>query len=48
MDHFLKSLLNLLQYCFYFMLWFFGCKAWGILVPWPAIEPILPALKVKS
>ena len=24
MDHFLKSLLNLLQYCFCFMFWFFG------------------------
>ena len=27
---FLKSLLNLLQYCFYFMFWFFGPKTCGI------------------
>ena len=25
--HFLKSSLNLLQYCFCFMFWFFGCEA---------------------
>ena len=30
---FLKSLLNLLQYCFCFMLWVFGCQACGILAP---------------
>ena len=29
----LKSLLNLLQYYFCFMFYFFGCKAHGILVP---------------
>ena len=29
MDHFLKSLLNLLQYYFRFMVWFFGQKAYG-------------------
>ena len=28
MDHFLKSLLNLLQYCFCFMFWFFWL--WGM------------------
>ena len=28
-----KSLLNLLQYCFRFMFWFFVCEAWGILIP---------------
>ena len=27
---FLKHLLNLLQYCFCFMFWFFGCEARGI------------------
>ena len=32
---FLKSLLNLLPYCFCFMLWFFGAKACGVLAPWP-------------
>ena len=31
---FFKSLLNLLQCCF----WFFGFKVCGILVPWPGIE----------
>ena len=36
---FLKSLLNLLQYCFCFMFWFFGHKACGILAPRPEIEP---------
>ena len=30
---FLKCLLNLLQYCFYFMFWFFGHEACGILSP---------------
>ena len=35
----LKSLLNLLQHCFYFVLWFPGCKASGILVPLPGTEP---------
>ena len=29
---FLKSLLNLLQYCFYFMFGFLSCEAFGILV----------------
>ena len=39
-----KSLLNLLQYCFCFMFWFFGPKACGILAPQPGIEPAPPAL----
>ena len=34
---FLKSLLNLLQYCFCFMFWFFGCKASGDWTPVPCI-----------
>ena len=42
---FLKSLLNLLQYCFCFMLWIFGPEACEILAPWPRIEPALPALE---
>ena len=42
---FLKSLLNLLQYCFCFMFWFFGCDACGILAPRPGIEPAPPALE---
>ena len=27
------------------MFWFFGCKACGILAPWPGIEPAPPALE---
>ena len=36
---FLKSMLNLLQHCFCFMLWFFGQEACGISAPWPGTEP---------
>ena len=43
-DPFLKSLLSLLQYCFCFMFWFFGCKLHGILAPKPRIEPV-PTVK---
>ena len=42
-DYFLKSLLNLLQYCFSFMFWFFGHKACGILIVWPGIKPAPPS-----
>ena len=42
---FLKSLLNLLQYCFCFMFWFFGHEACGILAPRPGIEPVPSALE---
>ena len=37
----LKSLLNLLQYCFCLMFWFlfFGCEEYRILAPQPGIEP---------
>ena len=42
---FFKSLLNFLQYCFCSMLWFSGYKAHGILVPWPGVEPTLPAME---
>ena len=46
MDHFLKSLLNLLQYCFCFMFFgFFGHKACRILAPQPGIESAPPALE---
>ena len=38
-DLYLKSLLYLLQYCFYFMFWIFGHKAYGTLVPQPGIKP---------
>ena len=42
---FLKPLLNLLQCCFCFQLWFFGQKACGILASQPGMEPATPALK---
>ena len=42
---FLKSLLNLLQYCFCLMFWVFGSEACWILAPWQGIEPRLPALE---
>ena len=42
----LKSLLNLLQYCFCFMFLFlfFGLKACGLLTSLPGIEPAPPML----
>ena len=42
---FSKSFLNLLQYCFCFMFWFFGHEACGILAPLPGIKPTTPALE---
>ena len=42
---FLKSLLNLLQYCFCLMFWFFGREACGMLAPQPGLEPNPPALE---
>ena len=45
-----KSLLSLLQYCFYyfFMFWFFfGCEACGILAPQLGIESATPASEGK-
>ena len=45
-NHFLKTLLNLLQY--YFCFGFFGPKACGIIVPWPGIEPAPPTLITQS
>ena len=44
-DHFLKSLLNLLQYCYCFMFWYFGCEACGTIAPQLGIEPTTPALE---
>ena len=41
------SLLNMLQYCFCFMFWFFGRKENRILAPWPGIKPTTPALEGK-
>ena len=34
-----KVFMNLLQYCFCFMFWFFGCKACGVLALQPGIKP---------
>ena len=42
---FLKSLLNLLQYCFCLMFWSFGPEAGRVLAPKPGIKPIPPALE---
>ena len=42
---FLKSLLNLLQHCFWFMFWFCSCKSCGILISKPGIKPTSPALE---
>ena len=42
---FLKSLLNLLQYCFWFIFQFFGLEACGVLLPLPGMEPTLPTLE---
>ena len=39
--HFLQSLLNVLQYCFFFMFWFWACE---ILAPQPRIKPTSPTL----
>ena len=44
---FWKSLLNLLQYCFCCMFWFFGHEVCGILVPQPGIRPSPHALESK-
>ena len=46
-DHFLKSLLNLLQYCFSLIFVFLGCEAFMILTPLSGIKPTLPALEGK-
>ena len=40
-----KSLLNLLQYCFFFMFWCFGHRACGILAPQPGVELTPPTLE---
>ena len=48
-DHFFKkSLLNLLQYCFFFFMFgFFVHNACKILAPWPGIEPAPHVLEGK-
>ena len=40
-----KVFIKLLQYCFYFMFWFFGPEARGTLAPRPGIKPAAPALE---
>ena len=47
-DNSLKSLLNSLQYCFYFMFSFFGHKAYGILAHWPGSKPTTLHWEEKS
>ena len=44
-DHFLKPLLNFLQYGFCFMFWFFGHKTCGILASQPGNNPASTALE---
>ena len=44
---FFKWLLNLLQYYFSFIAWFFGSEACGILAPQPGIKTTPPAFKGK-
>ena len=46
MGPFSKSLLSLLQHCFYFVLVFWLCGIW-ILAPQPGIKPAPPALEGK-
>ena len=42
---FLKTLLHLLQYGFFFRFWCFGPEVRGVLVPRPGLEPTLLALE---
>ena len=42
-----KSLLNLLQYCFSFIFWFFGCKVCGIFSSPAKDQTGTPALEGK-
>ena len=49
-DHFLKSLLNLLQHCFFFIFfnrWLIFHERYEILAPQPGIEPALLELEGK-
>ena len=45
---FLKSLLNVLQYCLCFILWFFGLEVHGVLAPGPGIQLACPALEGQA
>ena len=40
-----KVFIEFVQYCSCFMVWFFGCKACGILDPWPGIDPTSSSLE---
>ena len=44
---FLKYLLKLFQYCFYFMFQFFALEACGILTPQPGIKPAPTPLEAE-
>lgn len=44
---FKKSLLDLLQYSFFFMFWVWGCEACGILASWPGIELMPLVVQVR-
>ena len=46
-DHLKNLYWNLLQYCFCFMFWCFGCEACRILASQPGINPMPPALEGK-
>ena len=49
MEHFFKSLLNLLQYCFSCLgSSFFGHEACGILASQPKIEPTAASLEDRN
>ena len=47
MDHFLKSLLSALQFCFCFMLWFFDCESYGVFAFPPRGGTSSPALEAE-
>ena len=45
MDHF-KVFIEFVRILFLlFMFYFFVCETWGILAPWPGIEPTPPSLE---
>lgn len=48
LSFFFKSLLNVLQYCLCFILWFFGREVCEIPAPRPGIQPAHPALEDKD
>ena len=44
-QEFLKSMINMLRVFFFFLPY---CVAYGILVPWPGIKPVPPAVEAQS